>query len=117
MLDMGEVRSVFDGDEFSVARTLEANPFVLEVHFSEPRQLNGFDIVIGAAHGELHTYLYASPEAEPVEVIRPFAGSIENPKASVSFGETIAAEIVRIEVHDHTQGEIGHVHVWELVFR
>jgi hypothetical protein len=117
MLDMGEARSVFDGDEFSVARTLEANPFVLEVIFPDPRPLNGFDIVIGAANGELRTYLYASTEAEPVEVIRPFSGSIENPRTSVSFGETITAEMVRIEVHDYTQGEIGHVHVWELVFR
>jgi hypothetical protein len=117
MLDMGEVESVFDGDDFSVARTLEANPFVLEVSFPEPRLLNGFDIIIGAANGELRIYLYSSQDAEPIEVVRPFAGSVENPTATVSFDEAITAQVVQIEVHDHTQGEIGHVHVWELVFR
>ncbi len=117
MLDMGEVWNVFDGDEFTVARTLEANPFVLEVRFPAPRALNGFDIIIGAAYGELHTFVKVSPEAEPVEIVRPFSGSVENPWAKVDFDETITVLDVRIEVHDHTQGEIGHVHVWELIFR
>jgi hypothetical protein len=117
MLDMGEIQAVFDGNPISVARTLEANPFILELTFSEQRQISGFDIVIGSAHGKLITYLYPAPDETPVEVVREFAGSLDSPEVTVTFDEVISAQMMRVEIHDQTQGEVGHVHLWELTLR
>ena len=40
-LDMGRPEDIFDGDVSTLARGLEANPFVLEFHFPEPRSVHG----------------------------------------------------------------------------
>ena len=40
-LDMGAPANLFDGDVSTLARGLEANPFVLEFHFPEPRPIRG----------------------------------------------------------------------------
>ncbi len=117
MLDMGQIADIFDGDDISVSRTLEANPYILELHFPAPRTFSGYDIVIGSARGELVTQLFPAAEEVPVELRQPFEGSIEQPTIQVRFDEPLTGQILRIEVHDETQGEIGHVHVWELRLR
>jgi hypothetical protein len=116
LLDMGQILDIFDGDDLSVTRTFEANPYVLELEFPAPRLLSGFDIVIGSADGEILTLLYTDAE-EPVEVVQDFEGSIEAPKVSVDFGRAYRVDRMRVEILDETQGEIGHVHVWELELR
>lgn len=117
LLDMGEIEALFDGKPKTLARTMEANPFVLELTFPEPQEVSGYDIIIGSARGEIVTLVYPSQEGEPVEFRQSFEGSIEEPEVSVDFGGAINARVVRIEVHDETQEEIGHVHIWEIRLR
>ncbi|HJS30234.1 MAG TPA: glycosyltransferase family 39 protein, partial [Anaerolineales bacterium] len=113
-LDTGEIAGIFDGDPLSVARTGGVNPFVIELVFEHPREINGYDIIIGSAYGELHTIVYPDDGQPPIEHIQPFRGSIEQPLASVELDEPVIARRIRVEVHDQTQGESGFVHVWEL---
>ena len=116
-LDIGGPLNIFDGDEETVARTMEANPFIIELKFQTPKTISGYDIIIGAARGEITTFLFADAEGEPIESVNSFVGSVEDPWAHVDFPEPAAVEKVRVEVLDHTQLEIGHVHVWELILR
>ena len=117
LLDMGQIRDVFDQDVLSVARTLEANPFVLELEFDRSRTISGYQIVIGSAYGDLITYLYPESGSEPIKDVRKFQGNIEAPEYEVVFDQPFTVERMRVEVHDFTQGEVGHVHVWEMELR
>ena len=42
-LDMGTIQHIFDGDLYTVARSMEANPLVIELIFPEPSpEVSGF---------------------------------------------------------------------------
>ena len=116
-LDIGGPFNLFDGDEETVARTMEANPFIIELTFQSAQTMRGYDIVIGSAYGVISTYIYRDDLSEPVETITNFDGSIEDPWVYVNFDDPVEVQKLRIEVLDHTQLEIGHVHVWELILR
>ncbi|MEJ2726021.1 MAG: glycosyltransferase family 39 protein, partial [Deltaproteobacteria bacterium] len=66
LLDMGEVGNLFDGDPDTLGRTFEANPFVVELTFPEPRLISGLSMVIGSTQDRVTVKLYTSPEDPPV---------------------------------------------------
>ncbi|MBW8012600.1 MAG: glycosyltransferase family 39 protein [Chloroflexi bacterium] len=116
MLDMGAIESLFDGDQFTVGRTFEANPFVLELNFPSPRDISGLRIVLGSATMEINVFIFPTPEGEPVNFTGIYGGSVEAPEIEFDFGETVSVQRIRIEFKDLGQGEPGHVHIWEIGF-
>jgi hypothetical protein len=116
-LDIGEAQSLFDGDLNSVARTLEANPMLVELEFNEPRRIGGLYLYIGSTEAQLTTKLYTAEGSEPVTYIHKIEGNDQRPDAEISFREAVEAQIMRLEILDLHQGEPGHVHVWEIDFR
>lgn len=116
-LDMGEIQAVFDGDHSSIARTLEANPLVIELTFPETRRISGIYLHFGSTEARVTARLYAEAGAEPQEYSARLEGSIEIPDGTIEFGRPVAARVVRIEVQDTRQPEPGHVHLWEIEFR
>ncbi len=66
-LDMGPIANAFDGDPFTLVRTVVDNPFVIMLTFPEPRTLTGVTLTTGTmdfnaaitltlANGETPTY-------------------------------------------------------------
>jgi hypothetical protein len=47
LLDMGTIDQLFDRDENSLVRTMEANPLRLQLDFEEPRSAQGLSIKVG----------------------------------------------------------------------
>ena len=117
LLDMGEIQNVFDGNPETVARTFEANPFVIELTFPEPRSLSGLSIKIGSTEARVIARLYDDPGAQPVEYSAVLTGTVEQPTASMDFGTTTPAQVLCLEINDLHQSEPGHVHVWEITLR
>jgi len=114
MLDMGSIELVFDGDPQTVARTLEANPFVIELTFPGARQLNGYKMILGSADERVTTLLYPDADGQPVQSIANFDGSVSNPELDVNFGLTVSAQKVRFEIYQPYSGVPANVHVWEI---
>lgn len=112
-LDMGNIQEVFDTDRKSVTRTREANPYVIEVIFSEPRQIRGLSIVIGSTEAIL-TVQVTPPGGQSVQYQGNLFGSIEFPESFLDFGEIILAQSIKIELKDLRQAEPAHVHIWEI---
>ncbi len=117
LLDIGESFVLFDGNPDTVARTLEANPLVVELTFSQPRDIRGLSVIIGSATMRVTVYLYAQPDAPAVQQTQTLSGSVAAPEDSIEFDQTYPAQIVRLEFYDLEQGEPGHVHVWEITLR
>lgn len=113
-LDMGRIEDIFDGNPATVARTLEANPAVIEMEFPDPREISGFSIIIGSSPVQITARLWATPDSTPVEYFDQFQGTVEEPEVIFSFDRPTLAEVLRVEVEDITQLEEGHVHIWEL---
>lgn len=114
LLDIGEIGALFDGDDESLGRTLEANPATIELRFPEPRRLAGFSIVIGSTQAEISARLFVTPQSAPVEFSRRLEGSLEQPEVSLDFGAAFEVSVLILQVRDLRQGEPGHVHIWEI---
>ncbi len=117
MLDMGPIQAIFDENLRSVARTFEANPFILELSYPDLRPLSGFSMVIGDTEVRLLVRLYQSPELPPTEYVFELDGSVQNPLVSLDLEQVQLFTILYMEITDLRQGEPGHVHLWELNLR
>ena len=95
----------------------EANPFIIEITFTDLKSLNGLDLVIGDTEMEALVRLYSSSDASPVEFTFKLDSSVQEPKVSVDFDQTYLVKTLYLELRDLRQGEPGHVHLWELIFR
>ncbi|HEX9090449.1 MAG TPA: glycosyltransferase family 39 protein, partial [Anaerolineales bacterium] len=114
MLDMGSIELLFDGDPNTVARTLEANPFVIELTFPDERLISGYRIIVGSANVRVTTLLYPGISEQPVGSSVEFDGSVGNPELMVSFDHPVTAGRVRFEIYQPYSGVPANVHVWEL---
>jgi 4-amino-4-deoxy-L-arabinose transferase-like glycosyltransferase len=117
LLDMGDIQSAWDGNLDTVARTLEANPFVMELTFPTSRPISGLSIKIGATQARVTARLYTEPGAQPVEYSSVLTGSVEEPTATMVFGAATPAQVLRLEINDLHQSEPGNVHVWEIMLK
>jgi hypothetical protein len=116
-LDMGTIQHIFDGDQNTAARTLEANPFIIELTFPEPTLVNGYTMTTGSAGVRVTVLLYPSPDAEPFTYSETFHGSISEPGLAVTFDRSVLVKLLRFEILEVGVGEPAHVHVWEIGVR
>ena len=107
---------VFDNDPFTVAKTFETNPFVIEMSFPKIRTLNGFSIIIGSANVQIRVKCYASTDAEPITYTFEGQGTNQEPELSFDFPKPIQAQVLRVEVLDPYAHDQAKVHIWELKF-
>lgn len=108
---------VFDHDPFTVAKTLETNPFVIEMTFPEPRRLEGFSIGIGAANVRITLKCYAEAGAEPVVHTFDGQGTQNQPELSFDLPAPAQVRVLQMEVLDLQAPEQAKVHIWELTLR
>ncbi len=116
-LDMGSIDKLFDGDENSLVRTMEANPFVLQMSFSQPKTFSSVGIRIGGApsrvlvtaKGPLGDVLWGS---EVTKEATPDPRTV-----TLSAPQAVSASSILIEVQSLDAGEPTHVHIWEVKFK
>ncbi len=114
MLDMGEAQHMFDGDQYTLGRTFEANPAVIELTYPTPHSIRGVSVIIGSTEVEIKALLFPAPDAKPVEYLKKFQGTVEQPEAVFEFGEPTTVQSLRLEIRDLRQDEPGNVHIWEI---
>ena len=119
-MDMGEIEHIFDGDIYTLIRTLEANPLVLKLNFPEPRQMNGLTARVGGTPTRLTVRAYqktANGDSEPVE-FNDWAGDWPEPREmSIDFDAQVPIDYLEIEVENSRDQEPAHVHLWEVWLR
>lgn len=116
MLDMGSPDLLFDGDNTSVARTLEANPLVLDFWFDGSRRLNGVTLFTGRTTIQATARLYFSDQP-PQEFFASQREADNRTELELNFDREYLVERLRLEVAYPDRGEPEHVHVWEVTLR
>jgi hypothetical protein len=114
MLDIGVVQHMFDGDQHTLGRTFEANPAVIELAYPTPRSISGVSVIIGSTEAEIKALVYPALNSDPVEYIKTFQGSVEQPEAEFDFGESTLMQVLRLEIRDLRQAEPANIHIWEI---
>lgn len=113
VLDMNEIGQAFDGDLTTLIRTLEANPLKIHLHFPAPIEVQGAALTIGGPPTRVTLTAYrageklesVSAEVGPATVTRGIELYFEQPQI---------VDELRIEVLSVNDGEISHVHLWEV---
>jgi 4-amino-4-deoxy-L-arabinose transferase-like glycosyltransferase len=108
---------VFDNDPYTVAKTLESNPFVLEMTFPKPRMINGFSIIIGSAEVRITLKCYSAPDTQPTVYTFEGQGTKQQPELSFKLPIPTQVKILRVETLDMLSSEQSKVHIWELKLR
>jgi hypothetical protein len=116
-LDIGLPEHLFDDSPYTVARTVEANPFILELTFPQARHFSGMELIVGSIEAEVTAHIYPDEIAPPLTFVGVQRGSIENPIVNLDFGYPVPAYKVWIEVEDIHQSEPGNIHIWEIRFQ
>ncbi len=114
VLDMNEIAHAFDGDTTTLIRTLEANPLRLILKFPETIKLNGVTLFIGGTPTRISATAFYQGEKLDTVVKEVGQSSIVREEA-LPFGEAYMVDELQIEVLSVNDGEIAHVHLWEVV--
>jgi Dolichyl-phosphate-mannose-protein mannosyltransferase len=117
-LDMGSPPDMFDDDVSSLARGLEANPFVLEFHFPESRYIRGLGADFATMDFVVTAKLYADERAEPRVYTQEFRGLAADPHIDMTFDDAPGTvRILRLEILQLDPPPDVHIHVREVKFR
>jgi hypothetical protein len=108
---------VFDNDPFTVAKTLETNPFIIEMTFPKPRTLNGFSIIIGSANIRITLMCYSRAGTQPTVYTFEGQGTRNQPELSFDLPKPTQTQVLRVEVLDPHSSDESKVHIWELKLR
>lgn len=113
-LDMGEIDSLFDGDENSVVRTLEANPMRMVITFEDPLELSEVTLRIGGTATTLT--LTVEPEGDQSAIIKSQVIKESNNLRDITMELPSPVMVKRliIEVKNTNDSEPAHVHLWEV---
>jgi hypothetical protein len=111
------INKVFDNDPLSLAKTFEANPFVIEMTFPDTRIVEGFSMVIGSARAHITLKCYSSVDAEPLIYTFDGQGSIDHPELSFDLPKPVKVRVLQVEMLDPLSTPPTKVHIWELKLR
>jgi 4-amino-4-deoxy-L-arabinose transferase-like glycosyltransferase len=111
------IRKVFDNDPLSLAKTFEANPFVIEMTFPTTRIIEGFSIVIGSARAHITLKCYPTVDAQPLIYTFDGQGSIDHPELSFDLPKPAKVQVLQVEMLDPLSTPPTKVHIWELKLR
>ncbi|MBG0770613.1 MAG: glycosyltransferase family 39 protein [Anaerolineaceae bacterium] len=116
VLDMNEIGHAFDGDPTTLIRTLEANPLKIVLSFPEPTSLQSATLLIGGPPTRIT--VIALLEGEELAALSEEVGQAPvTREVNLTFADELTVDEIRIEVLSVNDGDVSHVHLWEVTLR
>lgn len=117
-LDIGPITSAFDGDPFTLVRTVVDNPFVITLTFPEPRPLTG--VTLTTATMDFNAAITLTLDTGETQTYsRDYLQTGPDPTNDFPFDPAPARPIkaIRIEIKDLYAIGDAHLHVREIKLR
>jgi hypothetical protein len=114
-LDINEIQQAFDGDPTTLIRTLEANPLKLIISFTELTKLERIKVKIGGTPTRVTVRAF-SGKNHLGTLTQQVGSSTTTRDITLSFEQVLAADSVEIEIFNPHDGEVAHVHLWEVSY-
>jgi hypothetical protein len=116
--DVGQLRDAFDGDSFTLVRTIVDNPCLIELTFPEPRPLTGVTLTTGTMDFNAAIILMLDT-GETQTFSRDYVQTGTDPTNDFPFDPAPARPIktIRIEIKDLNVSGDAHLHVREIKLR
>jgi 4-amino-4-deoxy-L-arabinose transferase-like glycosyltransferase len=108
------IESIFDGDRDTLVRGTEANPFVLEFDFPEPRPVTGIVADFGSMDFTLTAQLYAPGSDTPVKQSQTYRDQPPDPHVEMKLENAPAlVSKLRVEILSLLAGKTANIHIRE----
>ena len=115
-LDLGTIAHIFDGDNATPLRTLEANPLQISIDFTQPVDLQKVTAMVGAPATRFTVTITLAGGGQRFIFSEALPSSDQIRSISVNFGATYQVSQLTIWVESINEPEPTHVHLWELIF-
>ena len=116
-LGVGRIQDLFDGDSYTLARSLETNPFVVRITFAAPHRANGIDLVLATMQPAARVTIHEPGSQRSLTFRRTLDRVESNPDLSFRFGRPLTVASLEIGVRDIQQPANGVVHIRDIDFR
>jgi 4-amino-4-deoxy-L-arabinose transferase-like glycosyltransferase len=116
-LDIGAINDIFDQDPTTLIRTMEANPLVLEIDFESPRAVSTVQVDIGGIPNTVKVVLVDDLGQEIAEKTQIVEISPDLRRLTFDFEILDPVSGVYISVLNTHDGELAHVHLWEVMIQ
>jgi hypothetical protein len=117
LLDMNEIKHAFDGNDTTLIRTFEANPLRIELIFPEPRQISNVTTLVGGASTRLSLIMTIFGSDGVVTRSTEVGESTQVRPITIELDEPVLVDHLVIEVLNINDGNVAHVHLWEITFK
>jgi len=113
-LDMNEIIHAFDADTTTLIRTLEANPLRIVLTFPDAVDVQKISFWVGGIPTDV-TATVISGEEVLATLTKHVETSPVTREVTIDFGEILTADSIELEVLNSNDGEVSHVHLWEVI--
>ncbi len=114
-LDINAIYQAFDGDPNTLIRTFEANPLVISLEFPQALTLSRVTALVGNAASRLEVELKPEDGGETIRLRVETTGFEKVSPLSLEFGRALRITALRVSLLNVNDGDIAHVHLWELI--
>jgi hypothetical protein len=114
-LDMGSIGNIFDEDPSSLARGLEANPFILEMEFDTAKAITRLGVNFGTMRSNLLITLTA-PDLSESKVDKNIDGREASGLQWISFDSKKVVKKIKILIRNPDGTEVDHIHIFGMKF-
>ncbi len=116
-LDMGSIDLIFDGDENTLIRTMEANPMQIRLEWNAPRQAQGVSIRIGGTSTTLTLRVYDAANELLFEDSQELEADPNPRTIPIAFPTLLEISRLEVDVLSTYDSEPAHVHLWEITLQ
>jgi len=117
-LDIGTSKDVFDNDIETLMRGREANPFVIDLQFSQPQTIKGLVMDFGRMDFVLRVQVYGTDSTKPIPYKAEYRQQPPIPHVDMNFdGGPEQVRRIYIEIEQLDPPDEVHIHVREIVFK
>ena len=113
-LDMGTLASAFDGDPYSVMRSLEDNPMLVEMFFPASHSFTAFRVHIGGAPTRFTVVLYPADGSDPQTYTAVADRSSDYRDLEIQLPAPVESSHILLKIETIGESAPTHVHVYEL---
>ena len=114
-IDSGQLADIFDSNPYTLIRGLDANPFIIDMQFSTPRQVSGLSADFGSMEFQLTIWLYLHGSTEPVKYVQTYRGLPNDPHIELLFDQLYSSvDKIHVEILNLNEGDQAKIHIREL---
>jgi hypothetical protein len=118
LLDVGQVADVFDGDDHTLMRGMEANPLIIELAFPSPRTVGRLGITVASMDFTLKAIATPADGSAPRDAAMTYRNMPADPHVDLALpGGAQPVSKLRLEITNLNQGEVANIHVREISLR